>query len=315
MRTHRSDWLVTLLAAVAVTVSAATGCKDDPASTSSGAPGSTSSGAPGSTSSGAPGPAGNDFFARYAKAVCERTFTCCDAAVRAAHNLDVSSVDECAAQLEKILVAATNGGAVHGTFVPAKGEACIDEISTAPCSEIQILGDLVGVQAKAVLSCNDAWDGAAAEGETCGINWDCVKDHCVYSSKPGGPSTSACKAPAAVGEPCESLFDCEDGLRCDQPSPPSAGTCATRSALGGSCKGDLDCQKELRCGKDGACEARVQEGGPCLSNSDCTPGMRCAASTCAPVGAAGAPCNADSDCASSTCVDATSTCADVCKEP
>jgi hypothetical protein len=299
MRTHRPDWLVTRLAAVVVTISAVPGCKDDPAS----------------TSSGGPGPAGSDFFARYAKAVCERTFTCCDAAVRAAHDLDVSSVDECAAQLEGILKAVTSGGAVQGTYVPAKGDACIAEVGTASCSAIQILGGLLGVQADAALSCNDAWDGAVPEGESCGINWDCAEDHCVYTAEPGGPSTSACKAPAVVGEPCESLFDCEDGLRCDQPSSSSAGTCATRMALGGSCEGDLDCQKELRCGQGGACEAREQEGGPCMSDSDCAPGMRCEGSTCAALGAAGAPCDVDSDCASSACVKATSTCADVCKEP
>jgi hypothetical protein len=294
MHAHRPVSLVTLLAA-AFAVAMLAGCGDDGASASSGGPDTT----------------GSDFFQTYAKALCGRTFACCDAAVRAAHDLNVSSADACASQLEMILNS-VSGGKVNGTFAPADGQACLAEVDVAPCDQIQILGVLIGVDEEVTPSCKEAWVGSVPEGGTCSTNWDCAEDRCLITVEQGGESTSACKALSALGGPCEWSFDCEDGLRCDQPSPPNAGTCATRVALGGSCKGSSDCEEELRCGQDGACQPREKEGGPCMTDSDCVAGMACD-STCAPLGAAGAPCDSDSDCASFACADATGTCADVCK--
>lgn len=291
MRTHRPVMLVTLFSAAVVAMSAMPGCED----------GKT----PGS--SGGPDPAGNDFIARYVKALCDRTFACCDAATRAAHGLDASSADACASNLETLFIAFSGGSEVNGTFVPEKAEACLAEVSAAPCTELQILGALLGVNDGFTPSCPDAWDGAVPEGEACGTNWDCARDRCLRNIDSSGQMTSACKARAVVGEPCASPFDCEEALRCD------AGTCAPRLAVGGSCKGMSDCQEELRCADDGTCQAREQAGGPCASDEDCAAGTMCNASMCAPLGGAGAPCSTDSDCASSACIDATSTCADVCK--
>ncbi|WP_437317518.1 hypothetical protein [Sorangium sp. So ce385] len=295
MRTHRPVLLATLLSAVAVAMSAVPGCGDDETR----------------ASSGGPGPTAGDFFSRYAKALCDRTFACCDAATRAAHDLDASSADACASDLEAILVAVT-GGEVNGTFVPEKAEACLAEVDAAPCAELQILGVLLGVNDGFTPSCLAAWDGSVPEGGTCATDWDCARDRCLYTGDASGQRTSACKAKAAAGEPCSSTFDCDEALRCDQPSPPDEGTCAPRLAVGGSCEGSLDCQEELHC-EDGTCQARQQAGGPCASDGDCAAGTACDGATCAPLGAAGAPCSADSDCASFACADATGTCADVCK--
>ncbi|WP_437570944.1 hypothetical protein [Sorangium sp. So ce542] len=297
MRTHRPVLLATLLSAVAVAMSAVPGCGDDETR----------------ASSGGPEPTGSGFFSRYAKALCDRTFACCDAATRAAHDLDASSADACASDLEAILVAFTGGGEVNGTFVPEKAEACLAEVDAAPCAELQILGVLLGVNDGFTPSCLDAWDGSAPEGGTCATDWDCARDRCVRSTDASGQTTSACKARAAAGEPCSSAFYCDEALRCDQPSPPDDGTCAPRLAVGASCKGSLDCQEELRCGEDGTCQAREPAGGPCASDEDCAAGTRCDGATCAPLGAGGAPCSADSDCASSACAAATGTCADVCQ--
>ncbi|WP_437685642.1 hypothetical protein [Sorangium sp. So ce176] len=297
MRTHRPVLLATFLSAVAVAMFAVPGCGDDepPAS------------------SGGPEPTGSDFIPMYAKALCDRTFTCCDAATRAAHGLDASSADACASSLEAILVAVTGGGEVNGTFVPAKAAACLAEVDAAPCAELQIVGVLLGVDAEFAPSCLGAWDGSVPEGGTCGSDWDCGRDRCVRTIDASGQTTSACKARATAGEPCASAFDCDEALRCDQPSPPDAGTCAPRLAAGDACEGSLACQEGLRCGEDGACQAREQAGGPCASDLDCAAGTTCDGATCAPLGAAGAPCSSDSDCASSACADATGTCADVCK--
>ncbi|WP_437303788.1 hypothetical protein [Sorangium sp. So ce388] len=297
MRTHRPVLLATLLSAFAVAMSAVPGCGDDETR----------------ASSGGLSPTGTDFLSRYAKALCDRTFACCDAATRAAHGLDASSADACASDFETIFVAFSGGGEVKGTFVPEKAEACLAEVDAAPCAELQILGVLLGVDDKFTPSCLDAWDGSAPEGGTCGTDWDCAQDRCLHTIDASGQRTSACKARAAAGQPCSSRFDCDEALRCDQPSPPDAGTCAPRLAAGGSCKGSLDCEEELRCGEDGACQAREQAGGPCASDEDCAARATCDGVTCAPLGAAGAPCFSDSDCASSACVDATGTCADVCK--
>ncbi|WP_437969865.1 hypothetical protein WMF04_11465 [Sorangium sp. So ce260] len=297
MRMHRPVSLAALLSAVVVAISAVTGCGDDEAQ----------------ASSGGPDPTGSDFLSRYAKALCDRTFTCCDAATRAGRGLDASSADGCASELEAILVAVSGGGAVNGTFVPEKAEACLAEVDAAPCAELQIVGVLLGVNEKSAPSCLDAWDGSAPEGGTCSTDWDCARDRCVRTSDASGQTVSACTARAAAGEACSSTFDCDEALRCDKPSQPDAGTCAPRLTVGGSCRGSLDCQEELRCGEDGTCQAREQAGGPCASDEDCAAGTTCDGAACAPLGAAGAPCSSDSDCASSACVDATGTCADVCK--
>jgi hypothetical protein len=172
------------------------------------------------------------------------------------------------------------------------------------------VGVLVGVDDDFTPSCNEAWVGSMTEGESCGTNWDCAKDRCVYN----GQSMSACDALGAVGEPCESPFDCEGALRCEKPSPSGAGACAPRVALGGSCEGSSDCEEELRCAQEGTCQPREQAGGPCASDGDCVAGMECNGSLCEPLGAAGAPCDADSDCASFACVKPAGTCADVCHD-
>ncbi|WP_437827817.1 hypothetical protein [Sorangium sp. So ce1153] len=297
MRTHRPVLLATLLSAVTVAMSAVPGCGDDDTR----------------ASSGRLEPTGTDFLSRYAKALCDRTFACCDAATRAAHGLDASSADACASDFEAIFVAFSGGGEVNGTFVPEKAEACLAEVDAAPCAELQILGVLLGVDDEFTPSCLDAWDGSAPEGGTCGTDWDCAQDRCLHTTDASGQRTSACKARAAAGQPCSSRFDCDEALRCDQPSPPDAGTCAPRLAAGESCKGSLDCEEDLRCGQDGTCQAREQAGGPCGSDEDCAAGATCDGATCAPLGAAGAPCFSDSDCASSACVDETGTCAEVCK--
>ncbi|WP_437672162.1 hypothetical protein [Sorangium sp. So ce131] len=296
MRTHRPVLLATLLSAVAVAMSAVPGCGDDETQASSGDPEPTSS----------------DFPSRYAKVLCDRTFACCDAAARASRGLDASSADACASKLEAILVA-VSGGEVKGTFVPEKAEACLAEVDAAPCAELEIVGVFLGVDPKVTPSCLDAWDGSVPEGGTCDTDWDCVRDRCVRTTDASGQTTSACTAWAAAGEPCTSPFDCDEALRCDQPSSPDAGTCAPRLAAGGSCKGSRDCEEELRCGPDGTCQAREQAGDPCVSDEDCAAGTTCDGGACAPLGAAGAPCSYDSDCASFACVDATGTCADVCK--
>ncbi|WP_437730551.1 hypothetical protein [Sorangium sp. So ce1335] len=296
MRTHRPVLLAALLSAVAVAMSAVPGCGDDGAG----------------ASSGGPEPTGSDFLTRYAKALCDRTFACCDAATRAAHGLDASSADACASTFEALL-AGIGAGEVKGTFVPEKAEACLAEVGAAPCAELQILGVLLGVDDEYTPSCLDAWDGSVPEGGTCNTDWDCARDRCVHTVDASGQRTSACTARAAAGEPCSSAFDCDEALRCDQPSPPSAGTCAPRLGVGGACKGSSDCQEELRCGEDDTCQTREQAGGPCTSDEDCAAGTTCDGAACAPLGAAGAPCTSSWDCASSACVDATGTCADVCK--
>ncbi|MDI1434413.1 hypothetical protein [Polyangium sorediatum] len=291
MRVHRHVMLVTLFSAVAVVMSAASGCEDDKTP----------------ASSGGPEPTDSDFISRYVKALCDRTFACCDAAARAARGLDAGSAEACASDLHAIFIAIGGGGEVKGIFVPEKAEACLAEVGAAPCAELEILGALLGVDEKFTPSCIDAWDGSVPEGEACGTNWDCARDRCVRNVDSSGQSTSACKAKGAAGEPCSATFDCEEALRCD------TGTCAPRLAVGGSCKGSVDCQKELRCAQDDTCQAREQAGGPCASDEDCAAGTTCKGSMCAPLGTVGAPCSSDSDCASSACVDATSTCADVCK--
>ncbi|MDI3285889.1 hypothetical protein [Polyangium sp. 15x6] len=296
MRTHRPVILVALLSAAAVVMSAMPGCKGD----------ETPPGGEG------PDPTGGDFFSRYAKALCDRTFACCDAATRAAHGLDASSADTCASEFAAIFVAINGGNEVKGTFVSEKAEACLAEVGAAPCAEIEILGVVLGVDDKHTPSCLDAFDGAVPEGEACNTDWDCARDRCLRTIDANGQMSTACTALGADGAPCSASFDCEDALRCDKTASPDAGTCAPRLAVGGSCKGNSDCLAELRCAQDDTCQTREQAGGPCASDEDCAAGMMCQGAMCAPLGAGGAPCSTDSDCASSACVDATGTCADVC---
>ena len=296
MRTYRTASLVTLAATVALVMAAVAGCSDDSSSSSSG---------------GSDTP-GSDFFSRYAKAICKRTFACCDAATRAAHDLDVSTEAECSSQLQQVLKAFGGGEKIQATYVPQKGDACIAEVEAVACERIEILGPLLGVDEELVPSCNDAWDGSVAEGETCGTNWDCVRDHCVHHIDPNGEQTSACEAEGAVGEPCESSFDCEDALRCDQPSPPTAGKCAPRLAMGVDCTSSSDCEPALHCADVGTCQPREMQGGSCSFDDDCVEGMACEGSVCQPLGGAGAACDSDSDCVSFACVKPAGTCADVC---
>ncbi len=106
---------------------------------------------------------------------------------------------------------------------------------------------------------------------------------------------------APLGESCDDLHPCRQGLVCTE------GACAAdgSTAEGGTCFIADECAEGLTCSLAGACvpAGTAPEGAPCSAPSDCASGLTCVlegfAGTCTPAGTSDVtqPCEATTDCA------------------
>lgn len=173
-------------------------------------------------------------------------------------------------------------------------DACISAVGANGCSELS-----AGSGACAFTS------GSLPAGSSCESDSQCQSGACNLAGGDGGFSLcGTCFPPSAIGQSCMG-HSCGTGAACVYTGG-NGSTCVavTLSDVGGSCDGQAkQCKAGLLCnGSTHVCAAPGAAGAPCNFDSDCASPLVCppsagAATTCASPGQAGARCGQDSHCA------------------
>jgi hypothetical protein len=182
------------------------------------------------------------------------------------------------------------------TASPSDVEACAQSTSDQTCGQF-----LTGVLPAACLMLA----GNESTGAPCEYNGQCQSDFCSVAP---GSFCGTCQLAPTIGQACDSLFGCANGLICANTTCPiDGGSCtgAQRSICfkprgeGGECDNLPDCESPLICvGR--ACTSLLPNGSPCDGGGcDITEGLYCVAKqdggaqTCvqATFASAGAECN------------------------
>jgi hypothetical protein len=189
---------------------------------------------------------------------------------------------------------------------PTITDQCPD-IEFAPGSLRTVEGLYACAQAWATMPCADydarkvppscATGGSLPDGSRCISDVQCQSDHCRRGDR-SGPKCGICAPRAPPGGACPSLDDCPYDQWC------SSGTCVpqptvTAVELGRPCEPSQVCVPPGLCLADASgartCVAPAADGASCATFGSCTyPGSYCTeALVCAPVPAAGTPCQLD----------------------
>jgi hypothetical protein len=275
-------------------VSACSG-SDEPARSAPGAGGS-DSGAVGSAGASAESVKDLDgILAGEARGYCARLFRCAESSDEFGWSrVIVKTPAGCEAVLEDLNAKSTsirdlrlrlNQGALQ--IVPAKAQACLDELSSCNGTSSLTRG-----------SCRDMFEGKAALGTPCQRSEDCAGDaFCALTALCPG----TCTARKAAGENCGSSQECSqgDGYTVCDASSNSQTTCRTlplssKATLGQPCTRRLAgaqslslCVDSLWCGPVagqpstatlGVCQQPIPAGGACSDNDDLCAEGACAAS-------------------------------------
>jgi hypothetical protein len=149
------------------------------------------------------------------------------------------------------------------TVTPSELEACAQEMSDQSCSDF-----LTSVNPPAC-----AWVGTESTGAACEYDAQCQSGLCNVLA---GSFCGTCQVAPSVGQPCDALFDCVNGLECTTTKCPGDGGACTGAELqicvkpmgaGSACDTSIECQSPLSC-VQGACASLPQLGAPC-DNSAC----------------------------------------------
>ncbi len=191
---------------------------------------------------------------RYAAAICDRVFDCCNTADLAEQFGKTPVVDYAGcrilyrslweAAIEPVVADGEKAGRV--SFNQANFDTCMQTLGGLSCADFS----------SASTFCKDIFTAKVAVGQACFSDFECMDGTCDI---PNGASAGSCKAnpiPMGLGGACTTTKGCQSGLYCD-------GTkCATQKADGQSCGNDDECTAGECVGAQGICAKICEGGGP-----------------------------------------------------
>jgi hypothetical protein len=230
--------------------------------------------------------------AASAKGYCSKYLSCNELELEYFYG----SLETCEQRVEQFC---PNQYSAPGTTAPpseSEAEACAQATSDQTCAQF-----LTGVLPPACLG----HAGSESTGAPCEYNGQCQSDFCSVAS---GSFCGTCQLAPSIGQACDSMYGCANGLVCAYTSCPIDGgpctdeersICFKPRGEGGECDNLPDCEAPLICvGR--ACTSLIPEGSPC-DGGGCaiTEGLVCAtnpdggAQTCVQekFAPAGAECN------------------------
>jgi len=155
---------------------------------------------------------------------------------------------------------------------PAELEACAQAMSDQSCSDF-----LTSVNPPACM-----WEGTESMGASCEYDAQCQSAFC---NVPAGSFCGTCQVAPSVGQPCDTPFDCVNGLECTTTQCPGDGGACTGGArsicvdpmgAGSACDNPVECESPLSC-VQGACASLLELGAPCDNGMcDSAKGLICA---------------------------------------
>jgi hypothetical protein len=271
--------------------------------------------------SGCPGcfSSSRDFCVESAKVSCQLQFRCCTAQERQAlfggTNLAIGPyhdeggcVDAFVRQCEASSQATDEAiAAGRITFDQDRANQCLNtrREAVATCDADTLFNNID--------DCNDLFDGAVADGDTCFNTNECAEagSTCEIENEPNPDGTfvvtlaGTCKGQGDLGEPCLPGGQCNDeNLRCLTDADTFEQSCENPRGPGERCQNNFDCQDGLRCEfgeTDLVCTAAAGPGEDCDFDDDCQEGLACLEdadfnTTCQVRGGAGVRCFGDDDC-------------------
>jgi hypothetical protein len=209
---------------------------------------STSSGGGGEGGSGGGGSSASN-GERYAQALCDRVFDCCNTAdltERFGTNSNVVDYAGCRilyrtlwdGAIDPIVAEGIKAGRVE--FNQTNFDACMKSVGELSCADFD----------NSSANCENIFTPKVAPGQTCQADLECVDGTCEFAKDAPSGSCVAKPAPVALGGACMTNGECAEGLYCN------AAKCDTRKADGQDCNDDDECQA-------GACVGDAQGPGKC----------------------------------------------------
>lgn len=239
------------------------------------------------------GPA-QDWYAKYAHAICTGIAPCCKA--------EGNPHDPAACV--QFFTYLGNAGLQHsldngGHFDAAAADQCL--------SELQGYFDSCSGSGSGPDVCQRVVDGTAPAGGACQTDFDCAVPaqgtvSCLLGSGSSSHGTCVQHLPAEEGKPCDTssanqttVYDCssDPAFYCDY----NSNTCVKKLAVGqscdtGTCVDDASCQPDAQSGAS-TCQPLAALGAACAGYGSCVSDAYCDSGTCVAKLAAGASCTGD----------------------
>jgi hypothetical protein len=227
----------------------------------------------------------------FSQVYCAKLYECCTAAEITEMNglITFSSEEDCRTKYGALLVgfspSQSDVDAGKVTFDAAKATASLSTARSASCTALFGEQDALDDVASGI------YQGKVEDGGACSSNVMCAiaGSDCLDGK---------CKAPAKVGDTCDSFFDCDtdaEDLYCDADKK-----CAAKAASGAACDSDQVCLSgacfESKCIAPRATDEACDSGPDCTSRS-CDFGTQ----KCEAPKADGEPCFNDGECMSGAC--------------
>jgi hypothetical protein len=184
-----------------------------------------------------------DLPLREAEARCARLFGCCTPTelIGTDYNSEVECVAEIAGWLSSVQQI-FDERIVAGTVVyrPDLAGACVARVNALTCDAVSM--QRFDLAAPLGISCIEAFQGLATDGQACADSIDCASRFCIATPLAGA---GTCGQPPGLGQPCHG--GCTGDLVCVGSNATTAGTCMMKHGVGGVCAITPDCQAGLVC--------------------------------------------------------------------
>lgn len=154
---------------------------------------------------------------------------------------------------------------VPTSFSDARGEACIDAVSSA-YDDADLTGTEIDTVRRLGGECSRIVTGTRAVGQSCDTDNDCDRSNGVECVRRGGFRGGTCEVPEEVGagQACaDPTQTCPEGFFCD------GNNCIATLAMGEPCQNDVQCEPAGYCSPADICVERLAVGRDCTSDDEC----------------------------------------------
>jgi len=176
----------------------------------------------------------DNFAQKYAEALCEKNFTCCDQAELTGKTQSQCVSDNSAVLSLLISEIKSSQAQNRASYSATASGMCVDSLKAMSCDEFK-----QGSQAN-MAACMALIMPKVAMGGACTQAYECVTGNCEGADSTTTPPTEGTCAAAPtvvnVGNSCAS-FPCADGAYCDSATV----TCQPLKGAGEACMSDSEC--------------------------------------------------------------------------
>jgi len=176
----------------------------------------------------------DNFAQKYAEALCEKNFTCCDQAELTGKTQSQCVSDNSAVLSLLISEIKSSQAQNRASYSATASGTCVDSLKAMSCDEFK-----QGSQAN-MAACMALIMPKVAMGGACTQSYECVTENCEGADTSTDPPTEGTCGPAptvaSVGASCATA-ECVGGAYCDSATT----TCQPKKGAGEACTLDSEC--------------------------------------------------------------------------